>query len=89
MRQELRKFKTNLARRGSAEALKFDRSYWSNTTPDVRFAAAWQMCLDWAILKGKTDVHQSGLQRSVHRKYYRKKGIDAFKKNDRPTSGSS
>jgi len=53
-----------MTRRGSREERDFDREFWRKAGPEARFAAAWQMIDECALIRGK-NVRESRLQRSV------------------------
>ncbi len=56
---------TRKVKRGSAEAEEFNREFWRNMDPEKKFAAAWEMVNEVALIRGEKDILQAGLQRSV------------------------
>jgi hypothetical protein len=54
-----------MVRRGSTEAVEFDRTFWARAGHEARFAAAWEMVQEISLFRGQKDAIQSRLQRSV------------------------
>ncbi len=52
-------------KRGSADEDKFNREFWRDMDPEKKFAAAWEMVIEVALIRGEKDAGQSRLQRSV------------------------
>ncbi len=60
-----RKFVTHLVRRGDPKSVEFDRCFWAKAGAEEKFAASWEMVREVELFRGKKDVGESGLQRSV------------------------
>jgi hypothetical protein len=56
---------TRKVKRGSGQEEEFDLEFWRNMEPEKKFAAAWEMVNEIALLRGEKNASQSGLQRSV------------------------
>lgn len=60
-------------RSSGATESDFDRAFWARAGAEARFAAAWEMVQEVQLIRGKSDVSQSRLQRSVQRIQRRKR----------------
>ena len=56
---------TRKVKRGSGQEEEFDLEFWRNMEPEKKFAAAWEMVNEIALIRGGGNVGQSRLQRSV------------------------
>jgi hypothetical protein len=51
--------------RSQGDESEFDHAFWKNAGHEARFAAAWEMVDEVALIRGEKDAGQPGLQRSV------------------------
>lgn len=52
-------------KRGSGQEDEFDRDFWRKMGHEKKFAAAWEMVNEVALIRGEKDARQPRLQRSV------------------------
>ena len=52
-------------KRGSGKEDEFDRDFWGKMGHEKKFAAAWEMVNEVALIRGEKDARQPRLQRSV------------------------
>ena len=53
-----RKIVAQMVGRDSPEAKEFDRNFWQNAGPDMRFEASWEMVQEVGLFRKQTDASQ-------------------------------
>ncbi|NIM10522.1 MAG: hypothetical protein GTO45_00890 [Candidatus Aminicenantes bacterium] len=52
-------------KRGSGQEEEFDREFWGKMDPEKKFAAAWEMINEVALIRGEKNAGKPRLQRSI------------------------
>ncbi len=60
-----RVFTSRKVKRSSGQEDEFDHDFWQKMGHEKKFAAAWEMVNEVALIRGEKDAGQSRLQRSV------------------------
>jgi hypothetical protein len=60
-----RVFTARKVKRSSGLEDEFDRDFWRKMGHEKRFAAAWEMVNEVALVRGEKDAGQPRLQRSI------------------------